>query len=550
MSFELRPYQQQAIDNLRDGIRQGHRCQLLALATGAGKTVVAAAIVASARERGKKCVFIVHTKELVRQAIAHLAEVGLQVGVIQGDNTDFSSTDDVIVATVQSLRNRKPFHWVGLVIIDEAHILYQYHVRLMEHWDAVPFIGLSATPLTRGLGKYFSRLVRGPSVRDLTEAGALVPLRGFAPSERVLEAVLQNVAVGNTTAGRDYIAADLARAVNTKELIGDIVKTYQAKGEGRQALCFAVDVAHSKALAADFEAHGIASAHVDGYMADDDAKAVMDQFKAGQVQVLCSVAKLGVGFDHKPVSCAILARPTLSEMLHMQQLGRVLRPADGKVDALVLDHAGNCTRFGLPVDFEVPELDDGDKPSRDKRTRDPKAVACTSCGCLLEASQMTCPACGIDRPTKSSDVTYRDADLVEIGSTDTGERGYGPADYKRWYLGARRYFEERGKGHSAACKAAFGVVINKFKQRAPWSWNDLPTIEPDRDLLNYLKHQRIRYAKSRKPTPTACSACGSHDLVHTAGSGPHAAALRCGACGHFIRWLPKSHTDQPPGART
>lgn len=493
----LRPYQQRAIDDLRQGVREGHRCQLLALPTGSGKTVIASHIIASARQHGRRALFIVHTKELVAQAVRHFAEVGLTVGVVQGENTVFAATDDVIVATVQSLRNRSPFHWIGLCLIDEAHIVYEQHRKLMTHWSAIPFIGLSATPLTRGLGKLYSRLVRGPHMHDLQDLGALVPLRGYAPSQAVLARILADVGVGNTTHGRDYREADLSRALNTKALVGDIVETYRIRGEGRQALCFAVDIAHSRAIAEDFEANGISAGHIDGYIADDQAADVMDRFKAGATRVLCSVAKLGVGFDFKPVSCAILARPTMSEMLHMQQLGRVLRPADSKVDAVVLDHSGNCVRFGMPADFTVPELDNGERAARETRKTDPKAVTCTDCGYLLDPGQMTCPSCGVDRPVRRADVVYTDADLIKIGSDATGERAYTDADLRRWYLGIRRYWEDRGKEPDHAARIAFAVCAEKFDRKAPRDWRSLAPIPPDRDVMGYIISKRIRYVKGR-----------------------------------------------------
>ena len=496
--MKLRPYQEQVIEDLRQGIREGHKRQILALATGAGKTIVASAIIRNAVANGNRCIFIVDRKTLVHQAVKHLHEIGLSVGVVQGINTEYTPQDDVIVATVQSLKNRTPFHWIGLCIIDEAHILHAHHVELFEHWSAIPFIGLSATPLTRGLGKHFTRLVRGPTIRELVEMGSLVPMRGYAPSEAVLAEVLKEVATGNTTHGKDYQDKALAEAMNTKHLVGDIIETYEKHGEGRQALCFAVDIAHSQALADEFNANGIAAGHVDGYMTDEDSDAVMAAFKAGDIAILCSVYKLGVGFDYPAVSCAILARPTLSEMLHLQQLGRVLRPWEGKVDALILDHSGNCVRFGLPIDFEVPELNSGDKEKSSRRNSEPKMQTCGECGYLLEPGQMTCPACGIDRPVREADVQYTDADLVEIGTDGRGQKGYTHADYRRWYLGIRRHWEEKGKSHDKACGIAFYAIKEKFGFNPPWSWRDIPSIEPDRDVQNYLTSKRIRYAKRRR----------------------------------------------------
>ena len=96
----LRPYQQQAIDNLRQGLLTGHKRQMLYLPTGAGKTRVASAIFKSAVARGRKPLFLVHLTQLVLQATAEFVDAGLKVGVLQGENTSFSYDDDVLVEQI------------------------------------------------------------------------------------------------------------------------------------------------------------------------------------------------------------------------------------------------------------------------------------------------------------------------------------------------------------------------------------------------------------------------------------------------------------------
>ena len=489
--MKLRPYQQQAINDLRDGLRAGHKRQMLALSTGAGKTIVAARIALSAREKGQRILFVVDRVVLVEQAVVQFQGAGLRVGVLQGENTDYNRDDDIIVASIQTVRTRSAPHWVRLVFIDEAHVLHKAHRDLMEHWSALPFIGLSATPLTRGLGKLFSNLVRGPSIRQLVDEGSLVRLRGYAPSERVLRDLLANAPTRNYKQGRDYQPEFLSEKLNRKELVADVVKTYQQHGEGRPALVFAVDVAHSKALCADFEIAGYAAAHVDGYMAAEEAYALIEDYRAGRLQVLSSVAKLGIGFDCPAASCAILARPTMSLMLHLQQLGRIMRPAGGKVDGLILDHAGNVARHGLPIEFEVPDLDGGVKETSAKRSTKPLSKPCNECGYVLEPGQQVCPNCGIERLPRPTEVYVRDGELMEIGAKTGGEKVWDIAARREWYRMAMCWFLERGKKRGAA----FFAYQEKFGEKPPPQWKGLSSTEPDDATAKWLQSRRIRAAK-------------------------------------------------------
>ncbi|MCU7865509.1 MAG: DEAD/DEAH box helicase family protein, partial [Candidatus Thiodiazotropha sp. (ex Lucinoma borealis)] len=188
----LRPFQETVIDELRSGLMQGHKRQLLALATGAGKTVVASHLIHRAAEKGNKSLFIVDRIELVDQAVTHLSETGLKVGVYQGENTQVRESDEATVASIQTIRSRGAIP-SGFVIIDEAHILHQAHIDLMNQWSAVPMIGLSATPLREDLGKYFSNLVRGPSIQWLIENNYLTSCRAFCPTASALEKALDTV---------------------------------------------------------------------------------------------------------------------------------------------------------------------------------------------------------------------------------------------------------------------------------------------------------------------------------------------------------------------
>ncbi|WP_295392921.1 DEAD/DEAH box helicase [uncultured Thiodictyon sp.] len=495
--LELYPHQATCIDELREGIRQGHKRQVLGLATGGGKTVVASHIAVGAVAKSKRVLFIVDRIELVSQAARTFHAMGLRVGILQGEFTSYSPEDDIIVASIQTIAKRSAPDWVQLIIIDECHILHGAHIKLMESWNALPFIGLSATPLRKGLGKYFTNLVRGPSVRELTERGFLVPVNAFAPGADHISAILADVSAGTTTHGYDYTESALGDAMNRKELVGDIVATWKKNGENRPTLCFAVNIAHSKAIAAEFEADGVAVAHIDAYTKRDERKRMIAGFRDGSIKILSSVNVLGIGFDVPDAACLILARPTLSESLHMQQMGRGIRTAPGKNDCIILDHAANTLKHGLPIHFEVPDLDDGkgDERGTRKAKEKPKFIACSECGGVMEPGQFTCPSCGIDRPRRASTVQTVDGELVAFGNRDADER----ADKLNWYLAMLWTVRNSSNPKDGI---AYHLFMAKFKGEKPaWAWKDLTPVQPTPEQARWIRgeqqRRRIAWIKSR-----------------------------------------------------
>ncbi len=159
---------------------------------------------------------------------------------ITPENTLYRDTDIVIVASIQILSRRGVPENIRLIVIDEAHILFKAHRDLLEKYSAVPAIGLTATPLRKGLGQIYCRLVKGPLIADLVHNGYLVSVKGYGPAQAKIEAAISGVGVNYQPGGRDFISKDLSKAMNRKELVGDIISTWMAKAAGLPTLVFAV----------------------------------------------------------------------------------------------------------------------------------------------------------------------------------------------------------------------------------------------------------------------------------------------------------------------
>jgi DNA repair protein RadD len=491
--FDVRDYQQQAIREVEAQYAQGKRSVLLTMPTGSGKTYTASQIIQAHAESGEHSVFIVDRVPLVEQAVKTLKRMGLQAGILQGENTRMRYDDQVTVASIQTIR-RRGMRFASFIVIDEAHILHRAHIELIEQYFSSRVLGLSATPLRRDLGQHFEALVRGPSIKALMADGSLVGrIAAYCPSEDALRRILDNV----QTRGGDFIEGELSRAINRKELVGDIVKTWQDKASDRQTLCFAVDIAHSRAIVEDFLNAGVNAEHLDAYTSSVERHRIIQGFKQHEIQLLSSVNVLGIGFDVPAASCGILARPTLSETLHMQQMGRLLRSCDGKDSALILGHAGNAVRFGLPDHFEVPELGTEDHTSTKSRRMQRKAVTCKSCGYVLDMDQMTCPACGLDRQRRQATVHYLDRNLVKYG--DDGDEKQQPTEAERrnWYLALLWQARRRGRKDGWA----YFAYLAKFNQKPPYAWRELEPVVPTDEQQRWIKYYEIKQAKSYHKRP-------------------------------------------------
>lgn len=493
MAQTLRPYQNDALNELRRGIRDGNLVQMLMAPTGAGKTTIASAMKQGACAKGKRAFFIVDSLELVDQAAKRFYEDGLEVGVIQGDHlwTDYSKP--VQVCTIQTLRTRwecipddqKP----DLVVIDEAHVLHKMHQEIIAECveRKIPVIGLSATPFRKGLGRIFDRLVVTATLADLTREGYLVPAHCYAPHIPDLKGV-------KTNTNGDWADEALAEVMGTAKIVGDVVTNWIQLAKGRQTVVFGCNVAHSRELARQFNEAGILSAHVDGYMDEQERSKIIKNFRHGAIRVLCNVAVLTKGFDAPETACVVLARPTKSLMMHYQMMGRGLRPAEGKEDCIIIDHAGNCLRNGIPTESLPSSLDMGASKNSDRRVREQEKAErlprpCPKCSHLFSTS--ICPACGF-KPQAHEDVEWVDGKLVKIGEGSPKQRKLSAAEKQEIYAQFLGYEQQHGYKAGWAwnkCREYFGSAPRDSRSVAPR--------QPTPEILKWIRHSNIKFAKRR-----------------------------------------------------
>ena len=350
--MQLRPYQEALVAQIRFQYQLGHSSVLAVLSTGGGKTVIFSHIAQSAARKGNRVCILVHRAELLDQASRSLTAMDVQHGCIRA-NRKMDLTHSVQVASVQTLARRLhliPPDFFQLLVVDEAHHTNAGTWRnVVQHFNAAKLLGVTATPIRgdgRGLGEWYQAMVLGPSSQQLTEEGFLASAKVLAPPGFDASGLRKRMG--------DFDQKQAAQRVNT--IMGDCVGHYRKHLPGQTAIAFCCSVAHAEAVADLFKSAGITAASIDGTMSNSCRQDLLQRLGSGEIKVLTSCALIGEGVDVPSVGGCILLRPTESVGLHLQMVGRCLRPQSGK-RAVVLDHVGNTLRLGHHLEDREWSLD-------------------------------------------------------------------------------------------------------------------------------------------------------------------------------------------------
>ena len=392
MSLVLRDYQDGIIDETRARLRTNRRV-LIQLATGGGKTVIAAKMFGTAVSKGLRAWFICHRDFLLQQTSLTFDKVGIPHSFI-ASGYDYNPNAAVQICSINTLARRidrlTPPHLRGY---DEAHHIAAAGWAKVQGWcgNFGKDIGFSATPIRldgKGLDKHFDDMVIGPTTADLIERGFLSEYKAFAPSTPDLSGV--------HTRGGDYAADELSAVMDEGQIIGDMVRHYRKYADGLKTIYFCVSIVHSKHVAATFNASGIRARHLDGNSSTQERAAAAFAMANGELDVICNVDLFGEGYDLAAqtrlditIEAVGLCRPTKSLALLRQQCGRALRPKDKP--AMILDHAGNLMKHGLPD--QEPEWSLAGL-GKNKGNGAAPVRQCPVCFGVHPAQQTKCPYCG------------------------------------------------------------------------------------------------------------------------------------------------------------
>jgi superfamily II DNA or RNA helicase len=495
--IELRPYQHDAIADFHRNAT-GKRCIILVAPTGAGKTIIATDIInAVLRENLNASVLVLaHRREIITQTAGKLLKAGISHGIIQAGVRP-RPLERVQVASIQTLWVRTQNGSIelppaDLLWIDECHHCPAMTYRkIIEAYPNAILLGTTATPCRgdgRGLGGIFEDIIETPQVAELVKQKHLVGTKVYAPVDPDLRGV--------ETRQGDYVESQLDERMNRDALVGDIVEHWHKYAERRKTVAFACSVAHSIHIRDEFIKSGVRAEHIDGSTPKPERDATLARLERGEIELVSNCMVLTEGWDMPEAGCVILARPTKKMGLYRQMVGRVLRPADGKRDAIVLDHSGAVFRHGFvedPVEWTLEPDKRAVSPTHQKRgERGSRLHECRNCGVVCVAGE-ACWYCGYlpQRPPRAVDIIDGELGIVGRDRHANGQV-YDAAARARWHGMFVHICREHGYKP--------GWATHKYKEKfGAWPpWGSAPEpIPPSQEVRSWVRSRMIAYAKSR-----------------------------------------------------
>jgi len=479
----LREHQTRAIEQLRHSIKKGNKRIVLAAPCSFGKTITAVEILINVVKNGKKGIFICDRIKLVQQSLEAFDRAGIRVGVMQGDHWRTDPNADIQIASIQTLSRRRYQPIFHVAIVDECHTHYKHLTELMEKNSKVIFIGLSATPYSKGLGKHYQDLIVPITTEQLLDKDYLCPVKYYGGNHVDLSKVKTKRL---PTGGVDYDPKSLAQVTEESDLVGDIVENFKRFGKG-QTIAFSPSIKTSKKLVEMFEKQGISAVHIDGYMDDEERQIIYESHDEGDFQVLSCSQLLNTGYDAPKVQTLIDLKPTKSLISFVQRAGRIMRIHPNKTEAVYLDHAGNVQWHGFPESIVPESLDTGDKTYNERElTKEKKESQLSVCPRCFQHFVVKC-VCGFERPPKEI-LKSDDQILKELKKAN---RETSKEDKARW-LGEFQFYAKK-KGYkpgwaSWAYRSKFGVWPNAVTPQ--------PSIHLSNEVQSFVKHLQIKRVKS------------------------------------------------------
>lgn len=455
--LQLRDYQIDIIEKLREAMRQGHRRIMLYLPTGGGKTECAISLLHHTEQKGNHAAMLMDRRVLCDQTSKRLDKYGIDHGVLMADHWRWRPDRKIQICSAQTLERMETFPMAKMMILDEGHnqrrAINDYVIN-----SNVMTIGLSASPFTKGLGKIYSAVVSGATTQQLVDTGSLAPLRVFIAKEIDME-------------GAKKVAGEWSDKEATQrgiQITGDIVsewvkKTHEIFGGPRKTIVFSAGVAHGEDLSRKFAEAGYNFVSI-SYKDDNEYKQeVMDDFAKPDTLIngLIATDVLTKGFDCPDVMIGISARPfSKSFSSHVQQLGRVMRAFTEKEFAIWICHSGNYLRFLSEwqdlYSNGVDSLDDRNTVKKEKTKKEKEAAKCPKCGALWVGD--TCTFCGFVHVGRN-EVIVKAGEVEELGTVAKKEK-FDMAYKTDWYAQALGYAREKGHNEGSAYyryKEKFGV---------------------------------------------------------------------------------------------
>lgn len=375
--MQLRNYQLNAMERIRQAYRNGFNSPILVAVCGFGKSVVAAEIAKLSTQKNNHVLVIAHRIELIEQLTSTFIAWGV----------DINSCDILMVQSVtRRISQIKP---PTFIICDESHHSNcNTYTKIFNAFPAAKRLLLTATPARtngEGLRDVADIIIETESVKWLIDNKYLAPFEYYAPK------ILVDTAQLRTVKG-DYEQSDVITQIDRPQVYGDVIAKYNQYAAGKKAIAFCSSIQHSKTTAAAFNEVGIRAEHLDGTTDKNERRRIMQEFRSGEVRIICNYEIISEGVSVDDCECCILLRPTQSLILQTQSSMRCMRYQPNKT-AVILDMVGNFERHGLPDTPHKWSLDGQKKHTRTETEPEIKARMCGQCFKVYSGVNPVCPFC-------------------------------------------------------------------------------------------------------------------------------------------------------------
>lgn len=389
--MQLRNYQENQINNIRNLMIKGHKRIVVQASTGSGKTVMFSHIVKNASENNNNCLIVTDRIELLSQAGGTFEKIGLIFCTITAGNRNIP-VSKVCVGMVETLKRRLKkrldfqmyMKRINILIIDEAHknTFNELFAYISENCYV---LGFTATPIRFGkmpeLGKYFSIICEGESISNLIDSDYLANPKYYG-----VPVDLSNVHIKKG----EFDENDLEEIYKSNEVFGGLATNLNKHANGKKCIIFCPTIETSKQVARE-----LGCLHVDGNMNKYERHRILHQFETNPQGIISNVGILTTGYDHPQTECIVLYRATKSLPLYLQMIGRGSRVTESKLDFLILDFGNNILRHNFWHEDRIWKLkNDTKRKVRADRESVYPIKDCPQCGALIPVNVKTCEYCG------------------------------------------------------------------------------------------------------------------------------------------------------------
>ena len=500
-SYTLHDYQTQAEVDLKAGFMQGLKSQVLALPTGTGKTMIAIDIVKRTLAAGHTVTFFANREVLVWQASKEFSKYGIEHGILQGVNS-CRTWNKCLIASVQTAASRNLDTTRDLVIVDEAHERSKFlNHYLKDH--AKRFIGLTATPFTRGIGNTYEKLVSTITTNDAIHQGYLSPYHVYAARKQVDMQGARKNKFGEWT--------DRTSSERVIPIIGDAVSEWQKKSNEHfsgpvKTLLYSPTVDDGIMFQKKFHDIGINAEQVSYKKNPEHNGKVIKEFRKpdSSIMVLISCEALVKGADFPDVKILSMVRPYSKSFIAMiQMVGRALRTHENKEYALIIDHVGNWLRFqkGIESLYErgpkgLSKIEDAysdkEPTSREKKTR------ICECGYIFKFREMKCPLCNKPRIHSGTTTDYEPGELHKIASSKPAreQEAWLTNSTSVWYQLCTHAHSRKPDDRVKANKIALAIYYKLYGKGPFCSFIPFKK-NVSKELNAYLARERRKFLKQR-----------------------------------------------------